>query len=426
MTLSAKQIDAIVNSDARLNILCGAVRSGKTYASLEKLIYLLRDGPRGDAMLVGVSRESIQRNIIHQLCEMLGITAPGAKSNEMQIFGRRTHLVGANDESAVRRIQGSTLAIACVDEAAVIPQSFFRMLLSRLSKPGAQLIATCNPEGPAHWLKTDFIDKADELGLKHWQFGLDDNPSLTDDYKDALKREYTGHWYARFILGEWAVAQGLVYDSLTPDQIVEEEFPTPNYYIVGVDYGITNPTAAVLIAVSPKRWPQLVVEREFYYDASKQARAKTDAELADALQEWLYPTPIRAIYIDPSAASFRLELRNRQLPIFDAMNDVIPGIRIVSKFISQKNLLIKRGCVNLIKELHSYAWDSKAADRGIDQVVKKNDHLNDSLRYALATNFKYGTLDVADDNITVEEIKRQIYGAENWQSQIFNAGGGYI
>lgn len=375
MSLSPKQRNSIKESKARINIWCGAVRSGKTHASLLALIYLLRYGPDGNAMLIGVSRDSLHRNIIIDLCQLLGIPVIGSKTNEMTIFGRKIFLIGAHDEGAVRKIQGSTLALAYVDEAAVVPAPFWRMLLSRLSKPGAQLLATCNPEGPAHWLKKEFIDREHELNLKHWHFTLEDNPSLTQEYIDSLKAEYSGMWYNRYILGEWAVAHGLIYDGIDKNNFTDEIPLNFDYYIVGLDYGSSNPTAGVLIGCSPKRWPQLLVQDIFYYDSKARGRGLTDQELADMLQEWLLPYNVSRIFLDPSAASLRLEMASRKMPVKEANNDVLPGIKAVGRYISQKNLLIHKDCEKLIEELQTYAWDPKASDRGDDKPIKQNDHL---------------------------------------------------
>src|SRR5690606_34479974 len=137
---------------------------------------------------------------------------------------------------------------------------------SRLSVPGAQLFATCNPEGPSHWLKKDYLDHPDVHDIISWQFNLDDNPTLDEAYKKALKASYKGLWYNRYILGEWALASGAIYDTYDHNNEFEHPFPTPNYYIVGIDYGTTNATAACLCAISPNSWPQIRVEDEYYYD----------------------------------------------------------------------------------------------------------------------------------------------------------------
>lgn len=414
--LSEKQKRVVRSCNARINILTGSVRSGKTLVSNIRYSRELDEGPYGDTMIVGVSRESIQRNVINDLCALLGIRPPATKTNELQLLNKRCYLIGANDESAVRRIQGSTISCALVDEATNIPRPFWNMLLSRLSVPGAKLIATCNPEGPYHWLKTEFLDRADELDLESHHFVLDDNPSLDETYKANLKKEYSGHWYARYILGEWAVAEGLIYDTISEDHFTDEHFPDPAYYIAGIDYGSTNPTCCLLIGIHPQQWPQIRVEKEYYWDSAKETRSKTDAELADDIENFLRGYNLESIFIDPSAKSLRLELQSRDMPMLEADHDVLPGIKTVGKFIAQKNIVIRENCINLKKELHSYSWDSKAAAKGKDVPLKAMDHAADALRYAIFSSFPDGELNNPSNNLSIDEIRRKAYGtADLWE-----------
>jgi len=427
MNQSPKQLKSIAESTARLNIWQGAVRSGKTYSSIFRFLQAIRHGIPGDAMIVGVSRESIQRNIVSELCKFVGCPEPSSKNNETKMFGRKIHFVGASDERAVSKIQGSTLAYSYVDEATRIPAPFFKMLLSRLSITGAQLFATCNPEAPRHWLKKDFLDRESDLNLRTWRFTLDDNPSLSEEYKENLKAEYQGHpaWYQRYIKGEWAVAQGLVYDSFDQDNIYDQEsYSNPTFYAVGLDYGITNPTAAVLGAINPRQWPQIRIIDTYYFDASQSSRSKTNSELAEDIKKWLEAYPVKTIYVDPSAASFKLELQRLKLPVKDAVNDVLNGIQIVGKFIGGKNLLIKKSCKKLIEELYSYSWDPKAADRGEDRPIKSNDHLSDSLRYLISA-FPKGTFGEIDKDLSIAAIRQRAYN-ENLNDMGFNSEMGYF
>ena len=424
MPLSPKQIQSFNEANHRFNIWVGAVRSGKTYSSILKLIDIIKNGPPGNGMIIGVNRDTIQRNVLLELYKFLGFSPPGTKTTETKLYGRNIYFTGAHDESSVRRIQGSTLSFAYVDEATCIPAPFWRMLLSRLSVPGAQLLATCNPEGPAHWLKKEYIDRAHELDLVSWNFNLDDNPSLDETYKSNLKKEYTGMWFRRYILGEWAVAHGLVYDCFDQDNIFENRMEPPNYQIIGIDYGTTNATAAVLCSISPTRWPQIRVEEEYYYDSAKKGRSKTDAELADDIQSFISYRNISAIYVDPAAASLKLELRRRDLPVVDANNDVLLGIKITSKFVSQKNLVIHKQCSTLLEHIQSYAWDPKAADRGEDKPLKVNDHILDALRYACCSAFPTGEFSHPDEMLTIEQLRRKVYGDD---TMMLNAGsGGYF
>jgi len=374
MATSAKQDQSFCEATHRFNIWVGAVSSGKTHASVERFIEDLKNGPQGDAMIIGVNRTSIQRNILTHLYKRLGFPCPTEKTQMAKLYGRNVWFVGAPDVSAVSTIQGSTLALAYVDEATNLPEPFWKMLESRLRVPGAKLLATCNPEGPAHWLKKDYIEKQ-ELDLVHWNFTLEDNPILDEKYKQQLKASYTGMWYNRYILGQWALAHGAIYDCYDQHNEYENPFPAPSYYIVGIDYGTTNATAAVLLAITPNRWPQIRVEEEYYYDSAKKGRSKTDQELVRDIKDFIGHKNVSTIYVDPAAASLKIALRQENLPVIDANNDVLLGIKICSKFIGGKNIVIHKGCTTLRECIQSYAWDSKAADRGEDKPVKKNDHI---------------------------------------------------
>lgn len=331
-------------------------------------------GPPGDAMMIGVNRGALDRNVLTSMYNMLGFPSPSPKLMKTRLFNRDLYFVGAPDVGAVSAIKGSTLALAYVDEITEIPEPFWKMLEGRLSVPGAQLFGTTNPDGPAHWLKKDYIDRASELDLIYWNFNLDDNPVLNEEYKKVIKASYTGLWYNRYILGEWALASGAIYD--TYDHFNEYEHPksNPNYYIVGIDYGTTNATAAVLCAISPRSYPQICVEAEYYYDSAKKGRAKTDAELVSDIKDFIGCKNVSAVYVDPAAASLKIALRQADIPVLDANNDVILGIKITGKFISGKNLVIQKGCTILREQLQSYAWDPKAASRGDDKPIKISDH----------------------------------------------------
>ena len=373
--LSPKQTESYREADARLNFWEGAVRSGKSFISLIRFVKALADGPPGHAMVVGVSRDSIQRNVIGELCALVGAPVPTPKTTQLSLFNRTIFLVGANDERAQRRIQGSTLALAYVDELTLIPQGFFRMLLSRISVAGAQLFGTTNPDSPFHWFKTDYLSKTD-LDMKVFKFRLEDNPSLTKAYVDNLKKEYSGLWYKRYIDGEWVLAEGTVYDFFDEEEHVIDMPPGPaEYYVVGIDYGTANPTTFNLIGYNRKLWPNIWLEREYYYDSRKNNRQKTDTEYVEDLKKFIEGKIVRCIYVDPSAASFKLEMQRQGIGgVIDADNDVINGIRFKSKLISNGTYKICRNCANAIREFQTYRWDEKISAKGEDKPIKEHDH----------------------------------------------------
>lgn len=412
--LSPKQIDSFLHSNKRLNVWEGSVRSGKSFISLLRFVKALREHPPGNCVIVGVSRDSIQRNVMGELSSLIGMPVPTPKSTQLSLYGHTIFLVGASDERSQRKIQGSTLQLAFVDEITNIPEGFFKMLLSRLSKPGAQLFGSTNPDSPFHWLKTEFLDKEKELDIARFHFTLDDNPSLDKVYVDSIKREYTGLWFRRYINGEWCLADGTVYDFFDEKTNVIEKPPGfAEYYVVGIDYGTVNSTAFVMVGVNTRTWPNLWVEKEYYYDSRKQGRQKTDTDTVEDLKAFVSNHQVRCIYVDPSAASLKIEMMREGIEgIRDANNDVISGIRFVSKVMGNGTLKICANCKNMMQEMATYRWDGKACAKGEDKVLKENDHSLDALRYVIYTHFK-DKLSISDRDIDMDDVYRKTFAGNH-------------
>jgi phage terminase large subunit len=164
--------------------------------------------------------------------------------------------------------------------------------------------------------------------------------------------------------------------------------PTARDYYVAIDYGTNNPTVFGLFGVlGDKCW----MEREYYYDSSRSGRSKTDAEFSAALREWLGDVRPREIIVDPSALSFKTQLRRDGFAqVRDADNSVLDGIRTVATMLTGGRLTIHESCKETIKEFSGYVWDAKAQAKGEDKPLKQSDHGMDSLRYCAHTLFGRG------------------------------------
>lgn len=385
---SSKQVDSITNSIAKINIWQGAVSSGKTYASLWRWYDECRSGPPGPFAMLSKTYDTFKRNILPELEKILGSHIRYSQGKrEMTVKNRLVHVIGCSDERAEQKIRGQTLAGAYVDEATLIPESAFRMLQSRLRVPGAKLFCTTNPDSPYHWFKRDFLDNNQDVA--QWHFLMDDNPYLSSDYIQYIKRQYHGLWYKRYVEGLWVQAEGAIYD------FFDERFHVINFppgmaesYICGVDYGTSNPCSFILIGINRSKYPNMWVEREYFFDSRKEQRQKTDSEYAEDLYSFLANLPCEAVYIDPSAVSFRVELQKRGgLNVIEAKNEVIDGIRLVSTYLSNGTLKICSNCQETIKEIQSYVWDVKSEKSGQDKPKKTDDHSLDALRYAIFSHF---------------------------------------
>jgi hypothetical protein len=187
------------------------------------------------------------------------------------------------------------------------------------------------------------------------------------------------------------MAEGAIYDFFDKDlHVVRRPPKAAEYWISAVDYGTINAFCCLLIGVNSGKYDQQGrrwwVEKEYYWDSAKQGRQKTNGEYANDVVEFLEPYGCHRVYIDPSAAAFKEELRRRNLHPIDSDNDVDRGVQIVGSEIQAGNLVICESCPNLIREIQGYVWDSKAAKKGWDEPLKVNDHAVDALRYGIATH----------------------------------------
>lgn len=375
----------------------GAIRSGKTFISLLAFLEWLDNAPKGAIGILGKTKTTIVRNILDaiSLIRPQAIGGYSVHSESVTIMGRQVWLISANDNMAEEKIRGLTMAGAYVDEVTIIPESMFVQLIGRLSVKGARLFGTTNPDNPAHWLKTKYIDRAEELGWGFWHFTMDDNPSLDPAYIEAKKREFTGLWYRRFIQGEWVSAEGAVFDMWDPETMVvpwQDIPPVVDFLATGIDYGTTNPTAAIALAMCEDGRLYAVNEKRIV--ATGNQGRYTDAQQTETLLGWLNNTELapgcdlkpRWTIIDPAAASFKVQMNTAGAwNIQDAYNDVLYGIRLVANGLSAGWLKIADTCTDLINELPGYSWDPKAEQAGLDKPIKTADHSIDAFRYAVAT-----------------------------------------
>ena len=343
--------------------------------------------------MVGKTQKTLQRNILDVIIEMVPDSYFNRGVGEFHLYGKKIDALGANDERAQDKIRGATITGAYCDEVSLYPESYFTMLLSRLSVRGSKLFGTTNPDSPYHWLKTNYIDRAHELDMRVFHFEIDDNPNLDPEFVANLKKEYTGLWYKRFILGLWVLADGTVYDMWNEDAhalnikdyLAGRETKQFKRYFTAIDYGTNNPCTFGLYGYDGYLPCYLI--KEYYYDSTKTGRQKTDGQYADDYMNFINDYKLVNNYVDPSAASFIAELRKRGCVVSPAKNDVLDGIRFVGNLLSSNLYMVDKSCINTLKEFGGYIWDAKAQQRGIDEPLKQNDHAMDRDRYGLYTHF---------------------------------------
>lgn len=392
------QLKALFESEKPFNLWEGSIRSGKTFLSLAWLIEKITTLPRGDGMLLGQTPETMERNFLRDLMDILGegsyhyvqgkyidIYYMDSKTNESR--KRRLYIVGAKNKDAIRRVRGSTLMLAYIDEITLIPQEVFDELVGRLSYRESILLGTTNPDHPKHWLLTDYLEhkKKAEDWSRH-QFTLDDNLALSTEYKERLKRQYSGipARYQRMILGKWVIADGVIYQAFDLNKhVLKEPLGEPRRYFVSGDYGDQNATVFLLIGEYRQGKKKVfIILKEYYYSGRETKISKSVTQYVNDFEAWL-PKRVRVseIILDPSAKALTREFESRGYIVTPANNAVIEGINETANMIYNEELFVMEGCTNTINEFGIYVWDQKASARGEDAPLKDNDHAMDAMRY---------------------------------------------
>lgn len=400
----------------------GAIRSGKTVCMSLSFVFWAMDSFSGQNFaMCGKTIGSFRRNVLFWLKLMLrsrGYRVADHRADNLVEISRGNvtnyfYIFGGKDERSQDLIQGITLAGVFCDEVALMPESFVNQATGRCSVTGSKYWFNCNPDGPYHWFKANWIDKSlgylgkqkaaalqeearregKDPGLKkllYVHFTMDDNLSLSEEIKARYRSMYSGVFFKRYILGLWAMAEGIIYDMFDVKRHVTDiqkiVLPKKPEYYVSCDYGTQNATVFLLWAKDMEgKW---VCIREYYYSGRDEQSQKADSRFADDLKKWLDGIQPEKIIIDPSAASFIAELKERGYRIRKANNDVADGIRYVASLLSMNRIAVCSCCENTIKEFASYIWDGKAAERGEDKPVKKFDHCMDALRYFAYTSIR--------------------------------------
>lgn len=384
-SFSKLQLEYLEKATHRWNFKTGATRSGKTYLDYYVIPQRLRarKGLSGLNVILGVTKSTIQRNIIEPMQELWGPELVGdiKSDNTCYMFGEKVYCLSAEKVNQVSKLRGSSIKYCYGDEVADWSEDVFELLKSRLDKSYSCFDGSLNPQGPNHWLKK-FLDNengANDIYVQKYQ--IFDNPFLDPFVVQSMCSEYQGTvFYKRYILGEWALAEGLVYPMLDYEENVIRtpwKFDQRHKYYVSVDYGTVNPFAVGVYEYCPET-REIHLIRDFGWDGRAQGR-KDNEFYYQLLDKSISDLPITCILVDPSAAGFIETIQKyKKYRVKGAKNDVLTGIQTVTKYINLKKLKIYDTCKHTLKEFQEYAWDDKSQN---EQVIKENDHFMDELRY---------------------------------------------
>lgn len=392
--LSHKQRDFLRTPLPRITIVEGCISSGKTFICNHKAIKHLVNHytGRGLVFFIGKTIGTLEKNVLRPMQEAYrGYFDYNLSTKRASLCGIRIDLEGCNDIRAENKIRGTTAEFIYGDEITLWNKEFLVRCMGSLRTPNAVFLGTTNPDTPRHFVKTDYLDREDELGLWNPHFAMDDNPSLTAEYKRQVDKEYTGVFHDRMIKGLWVRAEGLIYPMFDRKRHTFTKPPEIREIAFSVDVGHANATVFLAFGVGVDGRAYLL--KEYYH--SGRDNNQTKSPMAYAKDFVAFKTGIMlahpnarldAAYIDPSALGFIAQLEELgEYKVYRAKHDVIPGIQTVQSVIDADMLRIHEDCTRTLDELDGYCWDERAADCGEDKPVKENDHAADAIRYYFHT-----------------------------------------
>lgn len=376
MPFSEKQQEFLDNATHRWNFKVGATRSGKTYLDyyvIPKRIRAVAD-QEGLIVILGVSKGTIQRNIIEPLQKIWGnkLVSDINSQNKCHLFGEWAYCLGAEKVNQVSKIQGVSIKYCYGDETARWNQDVFNMLKSRLDKPYSKFDGTCNPEFPTHWLK-DFLDS--DTDIYKQEYTIFDNPFLDPDFVKQLCLEYQGSvLYDRYILGLWKRAEGLCFPLLadhTAEYILHDIPDDIIFGNIGIDFGGSGSGHAFQLTGITRGYKKVITLEEHYHDNKKQGVLDTRS-LEKQFVEFVkrckkkYRFPIVDIYADSAEQTlihgFKSVARLERLPveIHNARKGVIlDRIRLTNSLLANHRYYVMNYCKTTQIALSSALYNSK-------------------------------------------------------------------
>ncbi len=384
--------------NAAMSVAEGAVRSGKTVDHVFVFAALLEDAPDKLHLATGSTIANAKLNIGD--CNGFGLEGifrgrcrwGKYKDNECLRVKTRTGekvviFAGGAKADSFKKIRGNSYGMWIATEINLHHDNTIKEAMNRqLAATRRRIFWDLNPEAPGAWIYMDYLNKYDAQqvrgefpgGYCYGHFTIRDNAALPEGRMAEIIAQYdpTSVWYRRDILGERCAAEGLVYPMFDRQKHVVDKYDDRGLWYISIDYGTMNPCSMGLWCISNG---VAVRTAEFYHDGRRTRRQLTDEEYYTELEKLAGKRMIQHIIVDPSAASFIACIRRHgRFRVRGAENDVVPGIRATGSMIQAGKVLIHESCVDCIREIQSYSWDTKS---GEDKVIKENDHAMDDMRY---------------------------------------------
>lgn len=384
--LTPKQVEVLdraLNKDWYILLSHGGVRAGKTFINnILFLVELLRVREQADRdgiaepmyILAAYSSGTLQTNILQELSNAFRIEFKFDRYNNFSLFGVKVITTFTSSISGLGAIRGMTASGAYINEASLANRQVFNEIINRCSAEGARIIADTNPDYPSHWLKTDYIDKADDEAIVTFHFTMFDNTFLSERYKkNIVATTPSGTMTDRDIYGLWTIGEGAVFADFDRNTMIldPEEIPTDLRYTVGVDWGYEHYGTMVVLGEDPKGTYYLVEEHAY-----KHKHIDEWLDIAKGIAD-RYGERIN-FWCDSARPEYVNTLYMAGLRANNAKKDRLAGVAEVAKKIKSKAFYATSSAKKFLDEVDQYVWSPRG-----DEPIKEHDDVLDAVRYVI-------------------------------------------
>ena len=385
----------------------GSIRSGKTVSmGVSFVLWAMETFSGQNFALCGKTIGTLRRNVtetLKQQVKSLGYQCEERRSDNLIIVWRGKtvnyfYLFGGNDKSSQDLIQGITLAGILFDEVALMPESFVLQGIGRCSVEGSKFWFSCNPQGPSHWFKKDYIEKAVQKRLFYLHFTMDDNLTLSDRKKEAYRRQFTGVFFQRNILGLWVAAEGKIYIAFGDANIVSRSdwhernesgaysHPLRNrisMVTMGVDFGGNKSSHAFVLTGFTRGFQEMITLKELRI-MEEVDPVVLNRRFVEFCKECRSEYPgFQMVYCDSAEQvlirGFRRAAQEAKLPVVirnAQKGEIIDRIRFYSSMQAQQRHFIVEDCKETIQAFEEAVWDPDKNDVRLDDGTTNIDNLD--------------------------------------------------
>lgn len=392
--LTKKQKRFLVDSNrlkARITLLYGSVRAGKTYiALLWFVMFVLTRSVTEEFLMIGKTLTTLKRNSLNLLQSLVGEKnfTYSMSAKEGRLFGRTVWLEGADNEAAESKIKGMTLAGIYADELTEIPKAVTMQCFARISCPGARFIGTTNPDDPENYVNQEII--LNPLINKHVEkFTIDDNTFLDPAYVTEIKKEFTGVFYERFILGNFVRAEGVIFRQFADDPgkwILDKVPDDVKWMTFGIDFGVNRSKTIFICTGIREKGAGVVILEEFRISESGVKPDEIERRFCEfvrfCIEKYKNIKPTYCWTDQPETLTLGIAAAVRRVGI-PVMVTTANKRQINDRIYAKERMLnlgkwhVMRHCTMVIYSTSNQLWNEKKTEKGQDVRLDNDPKVND-------------------------------------------------